>query len=270
MYRFLFTFLLLALPAAAQSKKAEVDKPGSQDHPLFTRMPNFYISTYQTAEFDSGRFRVKKGFETVEGRKFRIHYKLKTGMEAPSRLEIQRNYEQAIRKIGGEVLYVDPGITATFRLARNNAEIWVDINSYGRTYDLLIVERGQMVQKVTANAMLDSLNKDGFIALDIQFDTGQATIKPESEALLQEILALLKTNPALKLSIEGHTDNTGTAEGNRTLSEARAKAVLAWLTAQGVEAGRLASKGFGQDRPVADNRTEEGRAKNRRVELVKL
>ena len=82
--------------------------------------------------------------------------------------------------------------------------------------------------------------------------------------------SLLKANPKLKLSVEGHTDNTGTPEGNRKLSDARAASVKAALVAKGIEAPRLQSKGFGQDKPVADNRTEEGRAKNRRVELVKL
>ena len=123
---------------------------------------------------------------------------------------------------------------------------------------------------VSSSAMLDALNKDGFIALDIHFDTAKATIKADSTAQVDEIASLLKANPKLKLSVEGHTDNTGTPEGNRKLSDARAASVKAALVAKGIEAPRLQSKGFGQDKPVADNRTEEGRAKNRRVELVKL
>jgi outer membrane protein OmpA-like peptidoglycan-associated protein len=81
---------------------------------------------------------------------------------------------------------------------------------------------------------------------------------------------MLKENPDVKLSVEGHTDNAGAATANQTLSEKRAQAVVAWLTANGVEASRLKAKGWGQTKPVADNVAEEGRAKNRRVELVKM
>ena len=79
----------------------------------------------------------------------------------------------------------------------------------------------------------------------------------------------MKSNPGLKLSVEGHTDNAGDPASNKKLSEARAKSVTAAIVASGIEAARLSAAGFGQDKPVADNRTEEGRAKNRRVELVK-
>jgi outer membrane protein OmpA-like peptidoglycan-associated protein len=81
--------------------------------------------------------------------------------------------------------------------------------------------------------------------------------------------ALLKQNSALKVSIEGHTDNTGTPAGNKTLSEQRASAVMAAIAKQGVATSRMSAVGWGQQKPVADNRTEAGRAKNRRVELVK-
>jgi len=86
---------------------------------------------------------------------------------------------------------------------------------------------------------------------------------------LGEIVKLLQQNPDLKLRVEGHTDNQGNAAANQSLSEKRAQAVVAWLTAHGVEAGRLTAKGLGQTKPVEDNSTEDGRAKNRRVELVK-
>jgi outer membrane protein OmpA-like peptidoglycan-associated protein len=117
--------------------------------------------------------------------------------------------------------------------------------------------------------MLAALDKQGFIALDIHFDTAKAVIKPESQPTVDQIVALLKSNPKLKISVEGHTDNVGTLQSNQVLSEARAAAVVEAIVKQGVDRARLASAGFGQSTPVADNRTEEGRAKNRRVELVR-
>ena len=84
------------------------------------------------------------------------------------------------------------------------------------------------------------------------------------------MLALLREDPALRLSIDGHTDASGDAAHNLRLSEARARSVVAALTGQGIDAARLEAKGHGQSRPVADNATDDGRAKNRRVELVRL
>jgi outer membrane protein OmpA-like peptidoglycan-associated protein len=80
----------------------------------------------------------------------------------------------------------------------------------------------------------------------------------------------MEQNPDLKLRVEGHTDNQGGAAANQALSEKRAQAVVSWLTSHGVTAIRLKAQGFGQTKPVADNGTEEGRAKNRRVELAKI
>ncbi|HEY8714481.1 MAG TPA: OmpA family protein [Candidatus Acidoferrum sp.] len=82
-------------------------------------------------------------------------------------------------------------------------------------------------------------------------------------------MKLVQQDADLKLKVEGHTDNQGNAAANQALSERRAQAVVAWLTAHGVQASRLSAEGLGQTKPVADNGSEEGRAKNRRVELVK-
>jgi outer membrane protein OmpA-like peptidoglycan-associated protein len=81
---------------------------------------------------------------------------------------------------------------------------------------------------------------------------------------------MLQQNPDVKVSIEGHTDNVGSAAANQTLSEKRAQAVVAWLSSHGIEGSRLKAKGWGASKPVDDNATEDGRAKNRRVELVKI
>lgn len=107
------------------------------------------------------------------------------------------------------------------------------------------------------------------MALYVNFDTDKATIRPESAPTVAEVVTLLRQNPALRLAVQGHTDNAGTAAHNQRLSEARAQSVVAALTAAGIGAARLQAAGFGQTQPLADNATEAGRAQNRRVELVK-
>jgi outer membrane protein OmpA-like peptidoglycan-associated protein len=113
-------------------------------------------------------------------------------------------------------------------------------------------------------------SRPGRVALyGILFDTDQATIKTESRPALQEIAKLLQQEPNLNLHVVGHTDNTGTFEHNLDLSKRRAAAVKAALTkAFGIATGRLTPNGVASLAPVATNTTEEGRAKNRRVELV--
>jgi outer membrane protein OmpA-like peptidoglycan-associated protein len=126
-----------------------------------------------------------------------------------------------------------------------------------------------MTQEVTADAMYSALSKDGFIALYINFDTGKYDIKPESVGTIGQIAALLKAHPTLKVSIEGHTDNVGTPQSNKTLSTQRAKSVMDAVVQKGIAATRMTSVGWGQEKPIADNRSEEGKTKNRRVEIVK-
>ena len=126
-----------------------------------------------------------------------------------------------------------------------------------------------MKQNIVVNEVIDKINKDGFISLYINFDTGKAVIKADSFAQQDQLVAALKQAAELKLEVGGHTDNVGTAESNLTLSDARAKSVMKYLTDKGIAASRLTAKGYGQTSPVADNRGEDGRAKNRRVELTK-
>lgn len=100
------------------------------------------------------------------------------------------------------------------------------------------------------------------------FDFNKATLKPEGKAKLDEAVALMAKHPDLKVSVEGHTDSIGSDAYNLKLSQRRAEAVADYLTSKGVAASRLSTKGFGKANPVADNKTEEGRAKNRRVEII--
>jgi outer membrane protein OmpA-like peptidoglycan-associated protein len=118
--------------------------------------------------------------------------------------------------------------------------------------------------------MADGLTAAGHVEVPgIFFDTGNSVVKSESDAALKEIAKLLQANPAMKVWVVGHTDAVGSPESNLTLSNARAAAVIGALTQKnGVDAKRLAPFGAGPYAPVASNKSEDGRAKNRRVELV--
>ncbi|MFY7670415.1 OmpA family protein [Tenacibaculum sp. MEBiC06402] len=128
----------------------------------------------------------------------------------------------------------------------------------------------QTIEKITADKMINDINSQGYVSLSINFDMGKSRIKAESYEIINEISKMLKSNPDLKISIEGHTDNTGDENTNLKLSNNRAKSVLIALLDEGIDESRLTSKGFGQTKPIEDNSTEDDRAKNRRVELRKI
>jgi OmpA-OmpF porin, OOP family len=151
-------------------------------------------------------------------------------------------------------------------------------NQWPETFDkvmvvLDVVEVGRMERRMVdpkADEMKRGLDQNGKVALyGIQFDFNKAEIKPDSAGTLEEIAKLLQANAGLKLYVVGHTDGVGTVAYNKDLSEKRAAAVVQWLVAKHrIAADRLTPAGVGPLAPVATNATEEGRAKNRRVELV--
>ncbi|HEX5734482.1 MAG TPA: OmpA family protein [Blastocatellia bacterium] len=260
------------MAVASISLHAQQDVKGSSDHPLFpNRMPGYSISNYEQQGFSSYKFRTRPQ-QTIEGAYTRIHYYLKDTKQHPGGLAIRRNYEDAIKSVGGQIIYSDENVSVV-KVTRNGVEVWAEVqastNYAGRYYFLHIVERKPMQQVITADAMAAAIDKDGFIALDIHFATGKSDILAESRPAIDEIVLLLKKRPGLRIGVEGHTDNTGTPAANKTLSEARAKEVVAAIVAAGISPNRLDPVGYGQERPIADNRTEDGRAKNRRVEIVK-
>ena len=119
--------------------------------------------------------------------------------------------------------------------------------------------------------LYDRMMSEGkFVTYGITFDVGKATIKPESMGEINRIVQLMNENPTLKFSVEGHTDSTGNAASNQTLSERRSQAIVDKLVELGIAKDRLTAVGKGQNSPIADNTTDEGRAKNRRVEFVKM
>jgi hypothetical protein len=141
------------VPAAAQTK-ADSDAAGCKDHPLFTRMQNMRIITCKTSEFESFGFRTGKANQRtpVEGRRFETRYQVISGNQAPSPVASIRNHQQAIKGIGGTVVYEDQRYT-TLKVSKDGKEIWAEVDTaWGGGYVLTIVEKQAMVQQVTANA----------------------------------------------------------------------------------------------------------------------
>ena len=247
------------------------DAEGCKDHPFFTRMPNFYIESCSQS-FDKLEYYVSdEATNTKEGELTKISYSFPDDatLKAPSPLQIIKNYENAIIKLGGKKIYVNDH-DLTYSLKKNSKEYIICVAMNGNImHELRVLDIALMKQEITANDILDALNKDGYIALNILFDIGKSTIQNESLPVIDQIFELMKSNSTLKISIEGHTDNTGDAASNKKLSNDRAKAVMDAIIAKGIDKTRMAFVGWGQEKPVADNRTEEGRAQNRRVEIVK-
>jgi len=272
-------FLLLVSPVVQMQVQAQESE--FKDTPYFSGMPNFNIYDAEDIEFDSYNFFNGKNCTAVEGKKFKRTYALKEGAQKSSVIQISRNYANAVRNMGGTVLF--EGAPQNAECADNNGlqmmvgkvvkdgnELWIEVATLGGDdYYLTLVLKELMKQDVTASDIFEALKRDGHIALYINFDTGKSIIKPESQPIIEQIIQMLKANPELKLSVEGHTDNVGKPASNKTLSEERSKAVVSAIVNQGIVTERLSSSGYGQDKPIGDNNTEEGRAKNRRVELVR-
>jgi OmpA-OmpF porin, OOP family len=271
----------IVLTSTAFAADPQVDREGYKDFPGITRVPGFILREYgdcvETA-FDAHDFWVtqngKDVQESVEGHKFWYRYRLKAGLPQPSVLQIMRNYQNAARSAGGQVLIDKNGFT-TIRLNKGGKEVWLEVHTNaGYEYDLTIIEKEAMKQEVTVDAagMASSIADTGSVAIyGINFDTAKADLKPESDAAIDEIVKLLTGNPALKVYIVGHTDMVGDTSSNVKLSQARAQAVVSVLVSKhGIAAGRLIAFGAGPYAPVASNKTDEGRARNRRVELVEI
>lgn len=274
---------ILTMALAVTAAWAGEDIGGAKDHPLLTRYPDSFITeytkNYNATEFQVGARGTPPKVQIVEGDTTTARYFYESPEKQPSPLQLMRNYQNAVKQIGGAVVYerlpkdLDAGET-TLQVTTGGKDVWIKVlpdifSAPTQSYQLVITEVAAMAQVISANELLQELNKNGFIALYINFETGKADLKQDGVATVKEIATLLKSNPTLKLGVEGHTDNVGDAASNKKLSEARAKSVTAAIVASGVDAARLSAAGFGQEKPVADNRTEEGRAKNRRVELVK-
>jgi len=263
------TLFLCISPAFAQ------DIEGSKDHPLFTRLPDYYIDNYKVTEFDTydGFVASDGSYKTVEGHKFYINYHFKEGTKYLSDAQIKGNYREAFKKIGGVVHYED-SYNVHMSLEKGGKVTWVKVHPWngGQGIELYIIEEKAMEQYVVADA--DALAKEisltGKVAVyGIHFDTGKAVVKDESKPALEQIAKLLKEDIGLKIYVVGHTDSVGGFDSNMSLSMARAEAVVQVFVSQyGIGSARLKPHGVGPLVPASTNSSDDGRSLNRRVELV--
>jgi outer membrane protein OmpA-like peptidoglycan-associated protein len=251
------------------------DVEGAKDHPLFNRLPDYHIDTYRESEFDSyNKFVASDGsYTTVEGRYYYINYYFDEGTQYLSEAAIKRNYSEALKRIGGVVEYEDR-YNVYMSLDKGGKVTWVHVGAWnrGQGVGLYIIEEKAMEQVIVADAdaLMQEINLTGKAAVyGIYFDTGKAVVKPESGPALAEIEKLLQKNSDMKIYVVGHTDSVGEFDNNMGLSQRRAAAVVEVLVSEhGVDRSRLEPHGVGPLVPASTNTSEDGRAMNRRVELV--
>ena len=238
----------------------------------------------------------------IEGKVFHDQFQL-TADEGRkySDIEFQRNYSDAIAKLGGVKISTSQYTPAlwdafggrdavdkhylgtcasdgcennTYLIRQGGKDYWIQVSTGAIPLQgmVAVLEKQGMASALSflsASEMKKAIDASGRVAVYINFDTDKSALRGDSVAVIDEIVKLLTADPALKLSIEGHTDNTGAPERNRVLSGERADAVRGALILRNIANERLSAQGFGADQPLADNSTDAGRAKNRRVELVK-
>lgn len=266
------------------------------DHPLITRYPGSTASRKDHSEFDVYKLVThleegKPAGETLEGEVTRIGY---YQPKERSILEIYTNYEQALEKAGAEIIFscanadcgtvswsTYNGITTksaecrylAAKIEADKAVSYVAIMIGKHRHQIDIVEIKRMetgLVTINAETMKKGIDKDGRISIyGIFFDTGKSTLKPESKEALDEMARLMNEWPDLKIYVVGHTDNTGSFELNMDLSRQRAQAVVKNLADDyNINPERMSGHGVGPLCPYATNRSDTGRGKNRRVDLV--
>ncbi len=266
-------FLLCLLTTTLYA--AQTDNTKCKDHPFFTRMPGSYIYNCDHKQFDGRDFNMGKGqIIHVEGQLWWMTYYPQSDLKSkPSELQIHRNFENAILKQGGTLVGTATNKKQIYKMNKDGKEIWVEVwADFTGKYGFTIIQKEAMAQDIVADAKVFSndIRTTGHATVyGIYFDTGKANIKPESAKAIAEIVKLLKSDPGLKIHVVGHTDNIGSVESNLKLSQSRADSVVQELRNNGISPSRLKAFGCGQFAPVMSNDNEEGRSKNRRVELVK-
>jgi OOP family OmpA-OmpF porin len=260
--------LVAAQLCMAQAKPPQ-DKKGCKDSPLISRFPGSVITACEDKPDTTFDFSMPgASSKTVEGEYHYIEYR---SPESASNPQIERNMGTALRNAGYTIEY-----EAQFhnKYVGHMGKTWIqmEVSSNGEIWEHIVTEI-KLTQDMVANAaaLSTGISANGHIVVTgILFDTAKADVKPESKPALDEVVKMLKENGSLKVYVVGHTDNAGALAGNVDLSKRRAAAVVQELTTRyGIAAARLAPYGAGPYAPIASNDSEDGRALNRRVELVK-
>jgi OOP family OmpA-OmpF porin len=248
-------FTLTLTPPAATPEKIANE---TGDFPYLAPLPG---SKFHRGVWDNTPFRVQPlGAQQAE---IVANGSLYRNYDFPeiSNVLLTTAYRDALTKGGWTIVQEGPAnIRAHY--AQRGRNIWAMVSSNSGGYDLNVADAGLVDLGAT-------LAKACHVAIyGVLFDFNKSTLQPSSDAALQPAANLMAADKTLKLEVQGHTDNVGNDAYNQTLSEARAKAVSTWLTQHGVAADRLTAKGYGKTKPVADNGSDDGRAKNRRVEIA--
>ncbi|HFK5529251.1 TPA: OmpA family protein [Elizabethkingia anophelis] len=188
--------------------------------------------------------------------------------------EEYEKYSKEATNLGedGDVGYAGENIKVYVIRRKDQGNIFIQLTGNSASGKINILQEEGFKQTITlvkSDEIKKQLDEKGKAVLHINFDTDKATLKPDGSDAVKEIVKVLNTDKTLKIAINGYTDNSGNADHNLKLSDARALSVKGEITKAGIAEDRLSAKGFGQQSPIADNNTEEGKAQNRRVELVK-
>jgi len=279
MFVALITLVLGLATSAATAKDIK-------EHPLIRPFPGSVLAENMSkhSRFDAYEFYYldeatkKRGKKTIKGEYWRLLYEVRTPsgdrVRTISKLEFFENYRTAAEKKSGRVVFKDMS-QMVITIPRDDGGVtWLRVagNAGLGQQDLIIVDEKPLKTslKFGPAEMKAALDSDGRVQLyGILFDLDKATLQGESAQQLQDVVVLLRENPELVLEVQGHTDDQGSDQYNLNLSQRRAETVVTYLGLFGIDSSRLFPKGYGESTPVMSNATEEGRAKNRRVELVK-
>lgn len=253
-------------------------------HPVIKPLPKSVLkmSLSKKADFSSHVFRVERNKKVAmlkkSGRFWKLHYVIENPLKRLDKnfspAEIVANYKAAALEKGAKIVYERSRGKLTFTLSNKGGGItWVYVSAGTGQYDLYIIEEAGFEKQLEfgAETLKKTLYEKGNIAVyGINFDIDKANLQPGAEKIIIEIVKLLRNSPQLNIEIQGHTDNTGTAAHNLSLSQKRAKTVQNFLILYGIDSARIVPKGLGSSKPITTNETQNGRARNRRVELVKM